>query len=325
MPPTIVIVKPIVHKQAFFALLDEYFESRPHLTGGGGSGGANVSAGGANIHIPPAAAKAAAASVASAAASQLSGGRGVPPPAPSRAGPPPVYAADRPGSSAPPARPGAPTPVESGGGMTGKISAFGGKSLNKFASNSHVSGAMGKVGAGNLADKWSRPAPSASSSSSGAASLPPPRNSAPPQPPPSRRTPGPAEGLQSQKSFGHVDTSSGMQAAKTMWRDPKSSAAQPPTANVQQAPALPRTTSDLPPPSRRDGAGARQEDQHALADAGQGPQAQALYDYEGGDDTDLPVSENQVVTIIAKTSDDWWTCEADGKQGLVPANYLKEL
>lgn len=63
--------------------------------------------------------------------------------------------------------------------------------------------------------------------------------------------------------------------------------------------------SDLPPPVRRAGAGgARQEDDDAHADAGQGPQAQALYDYEGGDDTDLPVSENQIVTIIAKTSDD---------------------
>lgn len=189
-----------IDKQAFFALLDEYFESRPHLVGGGGgsaNGGATISSGGANIHIPPAAAKAAAASVASAAVSQLGGGggRSVPPP-PAAGGPPPIHSSNRPSSSAPASSPSA----DSGGGVTSRISAFGGKSLNKFASNSHVSGAMGKVGAGGLADKWSRPAPSTSTSSS-TPSLPPPRNNAsPPQPPPSRRVAGaPVEGLQTQK------------------------------------------------------------------------------------------------------------------------------
>lgn len=44
------------------------------------------------------------------------------------------------------------------------------------------------------------------------------------------------------------------------------------------------------------------------------------------DSTDLPVQEGQVVSIVAKTSEDWWTCEdGNGRQGLVPANYMKEL
>lgn len=44
------------------------------------------------------------------------------------------------------------------------------------------------------------------------------------------------------------------------------------------------------------------------------------------DATDLPLQAGEVVTIIAKTSADWWTCQnASGKQGLVPANYMTEL
>lgn len=51
----------------------------------------------------------------------------------------------------------------------------------------------------------------------------------------------------------------------------------------------------LPPPSR--GGAAKQ-----------GNRAQAQYDYDGGDATDLPVKENQIVTIVAKTSEDCECC-----------------
>ncbi|RSH92865.1 hypothetical protein EHS25_008311 [Saitozyma podzolica] len=55
-------------------------------------------------------------------------------------------------------------------------------------------------------------------------------------------------------------------------------------------------------------------------------QAQALYDYEGADTGDLSVQSGQIVNVLVKTSDDWWTCEdGNGQRGLVPAGYLKEI
>lgn len=94
-----------------------------------------------------------------------------------------------------------------------------------------------------------------------------------------------------------------------------------------------------PPPSR--GAPPRRNATPVAAPADMG-QARAEYDYEGADSTDLTVQKGQVIYINAKTSEDCeypctkkveycadstgWTCEdANGRKGLVPSAYLKEL
>ncbi|KAG9010859.1 hypothetical protein FRB94_009561 [Tulasnella sp. JGI-2019a] len=57
----------------------------------------------------------------------------------------------------------------------------------------------------------------------------------------------------------------------------------------------------------------------------EGEWAEALYDYTSGDKTDLHFVEGQRIRIVEHTSDDWWTGELDGKEGLFPATYVKIL
>lgn len=108
-------------KQAFFSLLDEYFASRPHLSGGGGGGNSSV---GAGVTSPP---------------------------PPSRSsGPPAANPASRPAAHASPPSvsytPSPPAAPSSGG-----PAAFVNSGLGKVAGNQHLSGALGKIGAGGFA------------------------------------------------------------------------------------------------------------------------------------------------------------------------------
>lgn len=55
-----------------------------------------------------------------------------------------------------------------------------------------------------------------------------------------------------------------------------------------------------------------------------GEWADVLYDFTG-EPGDLEIRESQRVLVVKRDSDDWWTAELDGKQGLVPASYIKVL
>ncbi|KAH7912450.1 hypothetical protein BJ138DRAFT_1148335 [Hygrophoropsis aurantiaca] len=59
----------------------------------------------------------------------------------------------------------------------------------------------------------------------------------------------------------------------------------------------------------------------------QGEWADVLYDYESEDPGDLEIKANQRVLITAKSSEDWWTGQIDGagKEGLFPASYVQLL
>ncbi|WWD17846.1 hypothetical protein CI109_102290 [Kwoniella shandongensis] len=134
-------------------------------------------------------------------------------------------------------------------------------------------------------------------------------------PPPVQKKKHGVSGLVSGKTFGHVDTSSKMSAFTSMWKDPQK--AQAPAVEQRLPAALPHTQVNMPPPRRSNS-------QQAAAES-EG-QAQALYDYAGADSGDLSVQANQVVNIVERTSEDWWTCEdGNGTRGLVPATYLKAL
>lgn len=52
---------------------------------------------------------------------------------------------------------------------------------------------------------------------------------------------------------------------------------------------------------------------------------QGIYDYEATCDTELSFKEGQVFIVTEQDSSGWWYATADGKQGFVPANYVKVL
>jgi hypothetical protein len=138
-------------KQAFFGLLDEYFESRPHLAGARGAvGGATLKP------TPPAPAYA--------AASNGTAARSKPPPPPTRPYGNTSYSTGS--EAAEPTTPDSPmrhspaAPQSSGQKTLHSATRMMNSGMNKVTSNSHVSSALGKVGAGSLVDKFNKPAPS---------------------------------------------------------------------------------------------------------------------------------------------------------------------
>ncbi|KIJ70607.1 hypothetical protein HYDPIDRAFT_105347 [Hydnomerulius pinastri MD-312] len=59
----------------------------------------------------------------------------------------------------------------------------------------------------------------------------------------------------------------------------------------------------------------------------QGEWGEVLYDYSSEDPGDLAIEAGSRVLVTAKSSDDWWTGQIDGegKEGLFPASYVKLL
>lgn len=245
-------------KQAFFALLDEYFESRPHLAHLRDEKHSPLpSPGGLAPPSIDSSSRPRSTSTASSGAGGGMGGRTLPPPVHGGGElTPPVRHTPSPSYQPAAAHSAAPTHHTPGSGLTSSGNAradglmgsakslastgykFGRSGVGKLAQNQHVSGAMGKIGASNFNDKLAKagdkPRARSNTSTDGAA----------------------------------VSASGAVGGGYT-----------------------PRTTGPpQPPPSRGGGA--------------KGSRAQAQYDYDGGDATDLPVKENQIVNIIAKTSDD---------------------
>jgi len=52
------------------------------------------------------------------------------------------------------------------------------------------------------------------------------------------------------------------------------------------------------------------------------PQAKALYDFAASEEGELPFKVGDVITIL-NTSGEWWEGKLNGKQGLLPSNYVQ--
>ncbi|WFC99727.1 hypothetical protein MYAM1_002472 [Malassezia yamatoensis] len=80
---------------------------------------------------------------------------------------------------------------------------------------------------------------------------------------------------------------------------------------------LSETSSPLPPPTRA----AR------VAQTRPGDEAVALYTFAGTEPGDLPVKEGEHVYLLEAISDDWWRAQSlDGSQtGIVPSSYVQKL
>lgn len=55
-------------------------------------------------------------------------------------------------------------------------------------------------------------------------------------------------------------------------------------------------------------------------------QAEVVYDYNGTELEDLSVKRFEIIDLIEKVSDDWWKARAtDGRTGIVPSTYVKQI
>lgn len=53
------------------------------------------------------------------------------------------------------------------------------------------------------------------------------------------------------------------------------------------------------------------------------PRIIGLWDFNSAQPGELPFKANDVLNLIDSKNPDWWTAELDGRQGLVPANYVR--
>ncbi|MCI4394344.1 hypothetical protein PGIGA_G00167520 [Pangasianodon gigas] len=51
----------------------------------------------------------------------------------------------------------------------------------------------------------------------------------------------------------------------------------------------------------------------------------ALFDFPGNDDEDLPFRKGEVLRVLEKTEEQWWSAQnADGRKGLIPVPYVEK-
>lgn len=66
------------------------------------------------------------------------------------------------------------------------------------------------------------------------------------------------------------------------------------------------------------------QDQAGDAFAGEGERAVVLYDFVADGDDEMSVHEGETLLVLERDTDEWWKCRnAQGNEGVVPANYLE--
>ena len=55
------------------------------------------------------------------------------------------------------------------------------------------------------------------------------------------------------------------------------------------------------------------------------PKAKALYDYAASGDEDLALKQGDIVHILEKFDDGWWSGHSQGRTGLFPGSYVQML
>ncbi|GJE84802.1 SH3 domain-containing protein [Phanerochaete sordida] len=294
-------------KDAFFALLDEYFASRPDVFGA--LAGEDV-ASSSQAQPPPvnplhnAAGRAAASAIHNAFTAH------------SKPSPEPTF-------------------TEPSWRRTSNTS-------SPEVSSATVSNAAGRVAAaaamfGSPASPAAPPRPPPRRVSSSAS--PPEQYETPPaRPPPvAPRPPASAASLVQQKKFGDVDLTSGKNMYLSIRHGTANKTATPPPVAAPVPAALPHIKNSFAPPPRRVPSAVSSPKSESKASPPpppppprpqpepEGEWAEAMYEYTSDDPGDLPLEEGQRVLIIERTSDDWWTGEYEGRRGLVPASYVKVL
>jgi len=127
------------------------------------------------------------------------------------------------------------------------------------------------------------------------------------------------------KKIGDIDTSSAKNFFGSLRNTNNSNSASPPPPTQQQsnfgAPPVRRVVSNASPrvvaPDPTAPPPRPQEEEEKAGDW-----ADVIYDYDSGEAGDLKITEGDVVLIIDRSSDDWWTGEVNGKKGLFPASYV---
>ncbi|KIM60772.1 hypothetical protein SCLCIDRAFT_1216479 [Scleroderma citrinum Foug A] len=309
-------------KEAFFGLLDEYFQSRPELLNATANGNAGGAAAAPGIHISPATA-------ASAVQRALA----------ATSGPTPSPGHNNNNNTS--------TGARNVQGMLGRNNPFG-PAASSAASNPEVGHAAGRVAAaalafssGNAAGKTTEGGV-ATTSPGPTPKLPPPGvprripsfTSTAPQEPSSGSTPGSEiDKLISKKNsvFSSFKKNTVPQTPlPPTFSAPKGTFGPPPVRRVPStSETSDKSSSPVPPapPGRRVPVVRQPEPEPEPESEQQGEWVEVLYDYSSEDPGDLNIEAGSRILVTERSSEDWWTgkIEGQGREGLFPASYVKLL
>jgi len=284
---------PTHEKDAFFALLDEYFASRPDLLARGGPTSASE---GAEMQSSIPAAPAAAAAFTAAQ-------RALANPATSRALATGIQRA--------------------GSAVSGNLSSTASPPPVP-PSRSASSAAVDNDSAPPI--NFGRVAAAAQAFS--AVAVPPPRAANPP----THKQTDSSSGLVPQKKFGDVDVSSAGSMFRSLRGSTAAKNAPPAPVHTPTAFAAKKASTFAPPPVRRVSASPaapvpepEPEPEPEAEEEEAGEWVEVLYDYMSQDAGDLALREGERVRVTERTSSDWWTGEIGSRSGLFPATYVKLL
>nr|AOS88701.1 CRK-CRKL-like protein ancestral isoform 2 [Branchiostoma floridae] len=89
-------------------------------------------------------------------------------------------------------------------------------------------------------------------------------------------------------------------------------------------------TTTLIVPAQRPAGGPPEPQAQALAPAHtpsvMEERVRALYDFDGNDPEDLPFKKNEILVVVRKDEDQWWTVRnKDGREGSIPVPYVQVL
>ena len=57
----------------------------------------------------------------------------------------------------------------------------------------------------------------------------------------------------------------------------------------------------------------------------QKPCVEARYTYKGKSARELPIKKGDILVLLSSSNRDWWKVELNGKQGFVPATYVRKI
>lgn len=97
-----------------------------------------------------------------------------------------------------------------------------------------------------------------------------------------------------------------------------------PTAGAKAVRWAEPSSAALPPPPMHHARTSSAQSVPKAAPASAQLTATALYDFDAQGEDELAVTEGEILTVIDKSNDDWWTVKnARGQQGAVPAQYVE--
>lgn len=80
-----------------------------------------------------------------------------------------------------------------------------------------------------------------------------------------------------------------------------------------------------PPPQQSYGAAPPPVPHRSLPGVPAQPQARGMWDFNSAQPNELPFRAGDVLNIVDSSGGDWWTAELNGRQGLIPSNYVQMI